>query len=160
MGNSLALGKHFIPIQLRFLKLFHPGMHSKAIFVPDLNASVGFRDLDTFSDVLAIYQEPVQFISSPPTTSLFDALVLTDLPLNRISCTQAPGAVQSSAGTPEPGLKTKTLYWPIGSSRPRSPIFVKSVRTGCWPAAWTGDWNSSTSDSPESPPPSLPSLVT
>lgn len=35
-------------------------MHSKSIFVPDVNASVGFRVLDTLSDVLAIYQEPVR----------------------------------------------------------------------------------------------------
>lgn len=41
MGNSLALG-----------------MHSKGIYVPDVNSSVGFRILDTSSDVLAIYQEP------------------------------------------------------------------------------------------------------
>jgi len=33
-------------------------MHGKGIFIPDVNASVGFRVLDTFSDVLAIYQEP------------------------------------------------------------------------------------------------------
>lgn len=34
-------------------------MHGKGIFIPDVNASVGFRVLDTFSDVLAIYQDPV-----------------------------------------------------------------------------------------------------
>jgi len=34
------------------------GMHGKGIFIPDVNASVGFRILDTFSDVLAIYQQP------------------------------------------------------------------------------------------------------
>ena len=34
-------------------------MHGKGILIPDVNASDGFRVLDTFSDVLAIYQEPV-----------------------------------------------------------------------------------------------------
>ncbi|KAF9779643.1 WD40-repeat-containing domain protein [Thelephora terrestris] len=41
MGNSLALG-----------------MHGKGIYIPDVNASVGFHPLHTSSDVLAIYQEP------------------------------------------------------------------------------------------------------
>ena len=43
-------------------------MHTKGVFVPDVNASVGFRILDTFSDVLAIYQEPVRlFRQLPPS---------------------------------------------------------------------------------------------
>ena len=62
MGNSLALGKFCDPTRLRFKAhaiIFHPGMHDKGIFIPDVNASVGFRVLDTFSDVLAIHQELV-----------------------------------------------------------------------------------------------------
>ncbi|KAF9645783.1 hypothetical protein BDM02DRAFT_408804 [Thelephora ganbajun] len=61
MGNSLALGKPFNCIHLRFktcMTIFHPGMHRKGVFIPDVNASAGFHVLDTFSDVLAIYQEP------------------------------------------------------------------------------------------------------
>ena len=52
---------------------FHPGMHNRAIFIPDVNTSGGFRILDTFSDVLAIYQEPVRFFRL--TSFLFDVLV-------------------------------------------------------------------------------------
>ena len=71
MGSSLALGNHFTHVHL--LDLFHnvghhshTGMHTKAIFVPDVNASVEFRLLDTMSDVLAIYQEPVRLFSQLP----------------------------------------------------------------------------------------------
>jgi hypothetical protein len=63
MGNSLALGKRFYRIRSRFKTLvttFHVGMHGKGIYIPDVNASAGFRVLDTFSDVLAVYQEPVR----------------------------------------------------------------------------------------------------
>jgi len=62
MGNSLALGKFCDRVRLRFKThhiIFHPGVHDKGIFIPDVNASAGFRALDTFSDVLAIHQEPV-----------------------------------------------------------------------------------------------------
>jgi hypothetical protein len=59
MGNSLALGNHS-SLVLNFPDHLHPGMHDKAVFVPDVNASVGFRILDAFSDVLAIYQEPAR----------------------------------------------------------------------------------------------------
>jgi len=64
MDNSLALGE--LPDRVRPWFKTHPttfrsGMHSKAILIPDVNASGGFRVLDTFSDVLAIYQEPVRF---------------------------------------------------------------------------------------------------
>jgi len=48
-------------------------MHGKGIFIPDVNASVGFRVLDTFSDVLAIYQDPVRSLRRIPLS--FDALV-------------------------------------------------------------------------------------
>jgi hypothetical protein len=69
MGNSLALGEPFYRIRSRFkthVTAFHPGMHGKGIFIPDVNASVGFRVLDTFSDVLAIYQEPVRLFVRLP----------------------------------------------------------------------------------------------
>lgn len=49
-------------------------MHSKGILVPNVNDPVGFRFLDTFSDVLAIYQEPVRSFfpsSSVPLMPLF-----------------------------------------------------------------------------------------
>lgn len=62
MGNSLALGKLLDPSDSRrnvHVSIFRSGMHGKGILIPDVNASAGFRDLDTFSDVLAIYQEPV-----------------------------------------------------------------------------------------------------
>lgn len=64
MDNSLALGKLLNPNHPWFkphMTTPHPGMHNKGIFIPDVNASGAFRTLDTFSDVLAIYQEPVRF---------------------------------------------------------------------------------------------------
>lgn len=62
MGNSLALGKFCDRTRLPFKThavIFRPGMHGKGILIPDVNASIGFRALDTSSDVLAIHQEPV-----------------------------------------------------------------------------------------------------
>ena len=53
-------------------------MHNKGIFIPDVNASVGFRVLDTFSDVLAIYQEPVR-LSPLLLMPLFDCPSLQNL---------------------------------------------------------------------------------
>jgi len=69
MGNSLAVGELFRRIHLWFkdVTTFRPGMHGKGIFIPDVNASVGFRVLDTFSDVLAIYQEPVRLFRQLPS---------------------------------------------------------------------------------------------
>jgi len=69
MDNSLALGNLLNCSHPRFkthMTTFHPGMHNRAIFIPDVNASGGFRILDTFSDVLAIYQEPVRFFRQLP----------------------------------------------------------------------------------------------
>jgi hypothetical protein len=63
MGNSLALGKFCDRARIRpktHAITFHPGVHDKGILIPDVNASVGFRALNTFSDVLAIHQEPVR----------------------------------------------------------------------------------------------------
>jgi len=61
MGNSLALGKFCDRLRFKIRAIIlRPGMHGKGILIPDVNASVGFRALDTFSDVLAIYQEPVR----------------------------------------------------------------------------------------------------
>jgi hypothetical protein len=34
-------------------------MHNKGIFLPDINVSRGFQAINTYSDVLAIYQESV-----------------------------------------------------------------------------------------------------
>ena len=62
MGHSLALGKLFNPIyswSKTRAAILYSGMHGKGILIPDVDASDGFRVLDTFSDVLAIYQEPV-----------------------------------------------------------------------------------------------------
>lgn len=69
MDNSLALGTFLNRAHPRFkihMTTFHPGMHNRGIFIPDVNASGGFRTLDTFSDVLAIYQEPVRFFRQLP----------------------------------------------------------------------------------------------
>jgi hypothetical protein len=67
MGNSLALGKLSKPHLTRETRDYlHPGMHGRGVYIPDVNASVGFHPLNTSSDVLAIYQEPVRFIRSLP----------------------------------------------------------------------------------------------
>ena len=71
MDKSLALGKLLNRIHHRFntqVTAPHPGMYNRGIFIPDVNTSGGFRTLDTFSDVLAIYQEPVRFFRPLPSS--------------------------------------------------------------------------------------------
>lgn len=62
MGNSLALGKFqnrvYLPPKM-YVTTFPLGMHGKGILISDVNASAGFRALNTSSDVFAIHQEPV-----------------------------------------------------------------------------------------------------
>ena len=75
-GTSLALGKFCSRILPRFkiyMTISHPGMHGKGILIPDVNVSVEFHALDTFSDVLAIHQEPVRLCRRLPL--FFDSLV-------------------------------------------------------------------------------------